>query len=102
MGAALPLSEEKLSGVLPPSEMRLKYPQGMPKYAEVDARAEAPKRGQKFDINLEDPRRTLPTPKLKSDHVWGVREDWGKSAGPWGKGASVYEGGAEVKKRSET
>lgn len=97
MGAVLPLGEEKLSGVLPPSEMRLKYPGGMPKHSEVDVRT--PKRGEKFDINQEDPRRTLPTPKLKSDHVWGVREDWGPGAGVWGKGASAFEGEAEVAKK---
>ncbi|KIJ68128.1 hypothetical protein HYDPIDRAFT_165832 [Hydnomerulius pinastri MD-312] len=26
-------------------------------------------------------------PRLSSDHVWGVREDWGEKAKEWGKGA---------------
>ncbi|KDQ57396.1 hypothetical protein JAAARDRAFT_78605 [Jaapia argillacea MUCL 33604] len=29
-----------------------------------------------------------PAPKLKEDHVWGVREDWGEKAKMWGKGAT--------------
>ena len=38
-------------------------------------------------------------PRMKEDHVWGVREDWGSEKGgrgngarhQWGKGASVYK-----------
>ncbi|KAJ6521929.1 AFG1-like ATPase-domain-containing protein [Mycena vulgaris] len=29
-------------------------------------------------------------PRLKSEHVWGVRDDWGKGANIWGKGARAY------------
>ncbi|CBQ71768.1 related to ATPase family protein [Sporisorium reilianum SRZ2] len=29
-------------------------------------------------------------PVLSEAHVWGVREDWGKKAGAWGKGSSVF------------
>ncbi|TKY86708.1 hypothetical protein EX895_004348 [Sporisorium graminicola] len=29
-------------------------------------------------------------PVLSEAHVWGVREDWGKKAGVWGKGSSVF------------
>ena len=25
-------------------------------------------------------------PRLSENHAWGVREDWGKGAGEWGKG----------------
>ncbi|KAL0072251.1 hypothetical protein AAF712_000011 [Marasmius tenuissimus] len=39
----------------------------------------------------ELPRDLRPPPKLRDYHVWGVREDWGKRAGRWGKGARVYE-----------
>ncbi|KAJ7646946.1 AFG1-like ATPase-domain-containing protein [Roridomyces roridus] len=28
-------------------------------------------------------------PRIKADHVWGVREDWGPAAGKWGKGADT-------------
>ncbi|KAF7321861.1 Lactation elevated protein 1 [Mycena kentingensis (nom. inval.)] len=40
--------------------------------------------------------RTCPTdlrptaPRFKSDHVWGVREDWGQGAGQWGLGPRAY------------
>ncbi|KZT22234.1 hypothetical protein NEOLEDRAFT_1072044 [Neolentinus lepideus HHB14362 ss-1] len=29
-------------------------------------------------------------PRLKEEHVWGVREDWGEKAREWGKGAQAY------------
>ncbi|SPO24735.1 related to ATPase family protein [Ustilago trichophora] len=29
-------------------------------------------------------------PVLSEAHVWGVREDWGKKAGAWGKGSAVF------------
>ncbi|KAF7321848.1 Mitochondrial ATPase [Mycena kentingensis (nom. inval.)] len=31
-----------------------------------------------------------PASRLKSDHVWGVREDWGHDAGQWGLGPRAY------------
>ncbi|KAJ7282878.1 AFG1-like ATPase-domain-containing protein [Mycena rebaudengoi] len=30
-------------------------------------------------------------PRLNSDHVWGVRDDWGRGSNTWGKGARAYE-----------
>lgn len=30
-----------------------------------------------------------PAPVIDEKHVWGVREDWGKKAGEWGKGAKA-------------
>ncbi|EST07530.1 ATPase, AFG1-like protein [Kalmanozyma brasiliensis GHG001] len=29
-------------------------------------------------------------PVLSEAHVWGVREDWGKKAGAWGRGSSIF------------
>ena len=29
-------------------------------------------------------------PVLSEAHVWGVREDWGKRAGDWGKGSAIF------------
>ncbi|KAJ1038274.1 hypothetical protein NDA11_001272 [Ustilago hordei] len=29
-------------------------------------------------------------PVLSEAHVWGVREDWGKKAGAWGKGSAIF------------
>ncbi|KAJ7451753.1 AFG1-like ATPase-domain-containing protein [Mycena galericulata] len=29
-------------------------------------------------------------PRLKADHVWGVRDDWGKGTDKWGQGARGY------------
>ncbi|KAJ6594281.1 AFG1-like ATPase-domain-containing protein [Mycena capillaripes] len=29
-------------------------------------------------------------PRLKADHVWGVRDDWGKGANTWGQGVKAY------------
>ncbi|KAJ7723551.1 AFG1-like ATPase-domain-containing protein [Mycena metata] len=29
-------------------------------------------------------------PRLKADHVWGVRDDWGKGTDDWGQGAKAY------------
>ncbi|KAG7098402.1 hypothetical protein E1B28_000361 [Marasmius oreades] len=37
------------------------------------------------------PRDLKPPPILYDHHVWGVRDDWGKRAGKWGKGAKAYE-----------
>lgn len=31
-------------------------------------------------------------PVLSEAHVWGVREDWGKRAGAWGKGSAIFAG----------
>lgn len=56
------------------------------------------RKGEKINVVglQEDPRAATVPPKVKEDHVWGVREDWGKGAGRWGKGASAHEkGGAE-------
>ena len=36
-------------------------------------------------------RERPPAPRLKEDHIWGVREDWGERAGTWGKGAAVFQ-----------
>ncbi|KAJ7693369.1 AFG1-like ATPase-domain-containing protein [Mycena rosella] len=35
-------------------------------------------------------------PKLKADHVWGVRDDWGKGANTWGQGAKAYGRDSDV------
>ncbi|KAF7376475.1 Lactation elevated protein 1 [Mycena sanguinolenta] len=39
----------------------------------------------------EEIRRPAP-PRLKADHIWGVRDDWGKGTDTWGQGAKVYDG----------
>ena len=36
-------------------------------------------------------RRGEGPPVISEAHIWGVREDWGKKAGAWGKGASAFE-----------
>jgi len=79
MGEKQPLptgEEDKLSGVLDPADLRARWPEGMPK-------------GEK-EIDLRGDK-----PVLREEHIWGVREDWGKKAGEWGKGASAYEGKKE-------
>ncbi|KIK69150.1 hypothetical protein GYMLUDRAFT_214174 [Collybiopsis luxurians FD-317 M1] len=35
-------------------------------------------------------REVRPPPRLREHHIWGVREDWGKGADRWGKGAKAY------------
>lgn len=51
----------------------------------------------------EKPARGAPV--IAEDHVWGVREDWGKKAGAWGQGAkakATKEGDpSTVKKKDE-
>jgi protein AFG1 len=32
------------------------------------------------------PKVARDPPKISEDHMWGVREDWGKKAGEWGQG----------------
>ncbi|KAM0793729.1 hypothetical protein ACM66B_001152 [Microbotryomycetes sp. NB124-2] len=95
IGPKAGLSEDKLSGVLSPSELRHRYPEGIPrtdKQVEVDRTSAKPKRGVKYNVlEMDDTRREAPPPELRDHHVWGVREDWGKASGKWGKGASVYE-----------
>lgn len=84
----------QLSGVLSPSNLRVRFPDGLPVHPQVEVKRDAkPRRGEKPDvINMEnDTRGQVSPPVLKNDHVWGVREDWGKGAGAWGKGASVHE-----------
>ncbi|EJF65444.1 hypothetical protein DICSQDRAFT_79616 [Dichomitus squalens LYAD-421 SS1] len=36
------------------------------------------------------PAERPPAPRLSADHIWGVREDWGKRAGDWGRGAALH------------
>lgn len=76
MGDKTPLSSsDLLSGVLDPADLRAKWPEGMPAgEREVDVRPPSQK------------------PVLKEEHVWGVRDDWGKKAGRWGQGAKAFEG----------
>ncbi|EPQ56947.1 hypothetical protein GLOTRDRAFT_37622 [Gloeophyllum trabeum ATCC 11539] len=31
-------------------------------------------------------------PRMKEEHVWGVREDWGEKASEWGRGVAAYRG----------
>jgi hypothetical protein len=49
--------------------------------------------GSQFGNKYEEPefeiKRREP-PKLAEYHAWGVEEGWGKKAGRWGKGASVF------------
>jgi protein AFG1 len=42
-----------------------------------------------FEGGRAPPRPEAPI--LREHHVWGVREDWGRKAGAWGKGAKVYD-----------
>ena len=78
MGEKSPLSStDRLSGVLDPADLRAKWPEGMPTGdKQVDVRG-----SQK--------------PVLREEHVWGVRDDWGKKAGRWGKGAKAYSAGED-------
>lgn len=40
--------------------------------------------------NNIDPRKGRPdAPRLKNDHIWGVRDDWGKAAKAWGQGTKA-------------
>ncbi|BGP28335.1 hypothetical protein JCM10296v2_000067 [Rhodotorula toruloides] len=74
VGDKVPLpADDRLSGVLDPFDLRAKWPEGMPAGdKEVDVRRQE-------------------KPVLSEAHVWGVREDWGKKAGRWGRGARAYE-----------
>ncbi|KAF9264129.1 hypothetical protein L218DRAFT_863713 [Marasmius fiardii PR-910] len=51
---------------------------------DADNHAEAPQ-------DSRTPRDLRPPPVLRDYHVWGVRDDWGKRAGKWGKGAKGYD-----------
>ncbi|TDL26009.1 hypothetical protein BD410DRAFT_716262 [Rickenella mellea] len=45
-----------------------------------------------YDGGVLGTRKERPNaPRLKPDHVWGVREDWGKRAGIWGQGTSAHQ-----------
>ncbi|KAM0745812.1 hypothetical protein T439DRAFT_369898 [Meredithblackwellia eburnea MCA 4105] len=103
MGEKIPIEEveELISGVLKPEHLRAKYPDGMPTSGLVvdvsSARKEeaGKKRGKGSRVDLssleKDPRSVVDPPVLSENHAWGVREDWGKGAGRWGKGASAFE-----------
>ncbi|KAI5481477.1 hypothetical protein MNV49_004234 [Pseudohyphozyma bogoriensis] len=88
MGPAVPLDNDKLSGVLDPSNIRLRFPEGVPKDADTEVNV-----SRSQEVGRSEP------PKLKEEHVWGVREDWGKKSGEWGKGASVYEKGGSKERK---
>ncbi|KAJ3500907.1 hypothetical protein NLJ89_g9580 [Agrocybe chaxingu] len=45
---------------------------------------------------VNTPFRRPHAPSISSDHVWGVREDWGQKAKEWGKGTKVYSRDAET------
>lgn len=36
-----------------------------------------------------------PAPVIGEEHVWGVRDDWGKKAGDWGQGAKAKKSKSE-------
>ena len=38
-----------------------------------------------------DVRQRPEAPRLREEHVWGVRDDWGGRAKEWGRGAKAYE-----------
>lgn len=67
--------ESMLSGVLSPSELRLRYPDGIPKtpkQVEIERHGDKPKRGTKFNVlEMDDVRREAPPPELRDYHVWG-------------------------------
>lgn len=67
---------EKVSGVLPPDEIRLRWPGGLPP-TEKEVEVRGGKDGK---------------PVIKETHAWGVVDSWGKKAGRWGQGAKAYEG----------
>ena len=75
---------DRLSGVLPPDEMRLRWPEGRPPTdKEVDVRpGEAGGKGTGKDGK----------PIISSVHAWGERDDWGPKAGRWGQGAKAHKG----------
>lgn len=77
MGPAVELtdSEEKLSGVLDPRNLRVRHPDGLPateKQVEVKREGKA-KRGIRYNVLDEniDVRREVPPPSLSENHVWG-------------------------------
>ena len=37
-----------------------------------------------------DPSQRPEAPRLRHEHVWGVRDDWGERAKTWGRGAGAY------------
>ncbi|KAF7305969.1 Mitochondrial ATPase [Mycena chlorophos] len=48
--------------------------------------------GTSISATTSQPAFAQPTaPRLKADHVWGVRDDWGKGADRWGLGARAHE-----------
>lgn len=52
----------------------------------------APEAAFEFGSRLgsQKTKRERPSaPRLKEDHFWGVRDDWGPKAGAWGKGAKA-------------
>lgn len=76
MGPAVELtdSEEKLSGVLDPRNLRVRHPEGLPATEkQVEVKREKAKRGIRYNVLDEtiDVRRDVPPPVLKNDHVWG-------------------------------
>lgn len=82
MGAKEAFGEgERLSGVLAPDEMRLRWPEGRPA-TEKEVNVRPGKKGGKDG-----------KPVISSVHAWGERDDWGPKAGKWGQGAKAFEEG---------
>lgn len=44
-----------------------------------------------YDRGHFDPRQRPEAPRLRDEHIWGVRDDWGERANAWGRGAKAHE-----------
>lgn len=63
------------------------------------------------DINIDDDfadeaaqidvKLAAGPPRIREEHMWGVREDWGKKAKRWGQGAAAYKSQVVSKKDLE-
>ncbi|SCV67945.1 BQ2448_66 [Microbotryum intermedium] len=72
---AIETDASTLSGVISPSQLRVRHPEGLPKHPTVEVERTRGGKETKYDIlNIEDTRREVPPPVLKDVHVWGVRE----------------------------
>ncbi|KAH7920715.1 hypothetical protein BV22DRAFT_1114755 [Leucogyrophana mollusca] len=52
----------------------------------IEESADQPNEAQSIRISSQRPE----APLLHSDHVWGIRDDWGERTGEWGRGARVF------------
>lgn len=61
------------------------------RYEKIQEGDFAPEVAFESDARVHNLKERPSAPRLKEDHIWGVRDDWGPKAGAWGRGTKVHQ-----------